>query len=89
MTKFVLATLILFGGPILSAQAQMGVNADPNFPYYPWCSVTSYSKQHSGRSCGFVSYQQCQFSIRGELGAICVENTWQSPPYAAARSRKR
>jgi hypothetical protein len=83
MRKHVFATLVILAASASAAQAYDGV------PYYPWCAINDYTRGHSGRSCGFVSYEQCRFSIRGDLSARCVENTWQSPNSAATSKRKR
>jgi len=51
-------------------------------PYYPWCFI---DYEHNHRSCGYVSYQQCQQADLGGPG-ICFENTFGS--YGSAQSAR-
>lgn len=61
----------------------------------PWCA-NYYGGYDGGTSnCGFVSYEQCMMTARGN-GAMCVPNPWyqgsgdRSQPQApAARPRAR
>ena len=92
LVGFGIVTFTLMAQVTVPAEAQLGVNADPNFPYYPWCSVGPASQDREYRNCGFTSYAQCRESVRGQTG-LCVENTWQTrpaaPPASARPSRKR
>jgi hypothetical protein len=39
---------------------------------YPWCT-TGASQEFGGRNCGFVSFEQCMQSARGN-GQFCERN---------------
>jgi hypothetical protein len=67
----VAASLPLFGTP---AQAQQ----------YPWCAIYSGGRGGGGINCGFVSFAQCQTSIRG-VGGTCQVN----PAYSVTSRRAR
>lgn len=43
---------------------------------YPWCAV--YDMQGSVTNCGFVSLEQCRWTVSG-VGGYCAQN-----PYLAA-----
>jgi hypothetical protein len=60
------AALPLFSAP---AQAQQ----------YPWCAYYTGGRDGGGTNCGFVSFAQCQATIRG-VGGVCEVN----PAYPAA-----
>jgi hypothetical protein len=48
--------------------------------WYPWCA--QYGGGHQGISavvCSFVSFGQCQATVRG-LGGFCIENSYPPPP---------
>ena len=44
---------------------------------YPWCAY--YGGGFSGTNCGFVSFEQCMESARGN-GGDCRQNTQYEPP---------
>jgi hypothetical protein len=60
-----LAAMPLFGAP---ARAQN----------YPWCEYIG-GESGGGRNCGFVSFEQCMQSARGN-GGDCRANTQYMPP---------
>lgn len=62
---FGIAVAALGGGP---AQAQN----------YPWCEYLG-GELGGGRNCGFVSFEQCMESARGN-GNDCRLNTMYTPP---------
>jgi hypothetical protein len=69
-----------------TAQAQTGMS---RIPYYPWCAVTGeHFEGGEGRSCGFVSYEQCMDSVRGQTG-MCFENIWGASRPSAAPAEKK
>lgn len=43
---------------------------------YPWCA--HYDTGDDGYNCGFVSFGQCQATIRG-MGGFCERNTQFQP----------
>jgi hypothetical protein len=43
---------------------------------YPWCE---YLGGGGGRNCGFISFEQCMESARGN-GSDCRQNTQYVPP---------
>ncbi len=49
---------------------------------YPWCAY--YSGRTGGENCGFVSFEQCRWTVSG-AGGFCAQN----PFYAAAQSTAR
>ena len=57
---------------------------------YPWCA--DYSEDVGGVNCGFVSWQQCMWTVSG-VGGHCRENGFYRGPAtrprtASARERK-
>jgi hypothetical protein len=44
---------------------------------YPWCA--HYSGRNGGTNCGFVSFEQCRWTVSG-VGGFCAVN----PFYVAA-----
>jgi len=49
---------------------------------YPWCA--EYVGQYE--NCGFVTFQQCEATIRG-VGGWCIPSPYYRP--AAARAKRR
>jgi len=45
---------------------------------YPWCEYLS-SDDGGGTNCGFISFEQCMESARGN-GSDCRVNTQYTPP---------
>ncbi|HWM48174.1 MAG TPA: DUF3551 domain-containing protein [Xanthobacteraceae bacterium] len=56
-------------------------------PTYPWCT-TGAAQEFGARNCGFVSFEQCLESARGN-GQFCEQNPAYSPPAAKAARRGR
>jgi hypothetical protein len=57
-------------------------------PVYPWCT-TGASQEYGARNCGFVSFEQCMDSARGN-GQHCDRNPfYEGPPPVRTKSRKR
>ncbi|HEY2531220.1 MAG TPA: DUF3551 domain-containing protein [Xanthobacteraceae bacterium] len=53
---------------------------------YPWCA--QYGTPYSDTSCGFVSFDQCMASVRGE-GGFCIQNNTYVPPPGPHRGHKQ
>ena len=53
---------------------------------YPWCA--QYGGRDGGRNCGFVSFAQCQDTVRG-MGGFCERNTSYHPAAAPTRQKPR
>jgi hypothetical protein len=43
--------------------------------YAPWCAI--YNDKMGGENCGFVSFEQCRFEVRG-IGGFCYPNPWHA-----------
>lgn len=55
---------------------------------YPWCT-SGASQEFGGRNCGFVSFEQCMDSARGN-GQFCDENPfYQAPRPQPAKTRRK
>jgi hypothetical protein len=65
LTALALAALVL-------ASASSGAMAQN----YPWCA--HYDTGDAAYNCGFVSFEQCQATIRG-MGGFCERNTQFRP----------
>jgi hypothetical protein len=46
---------------------------------YPWCEYIGGGSAGGGTNCGFVSFEQCMQSARGN-GNDCRPNTLYTPP---------
>ncbi len=55
----------------------LGIGTRANSQNYPWCEYID--APGGGRNCGFVSFEQCMESARGN-GNDCRANTMYSPP---------
>jgi len=66
--------LLIVGG-ILAAMASLGTRAEAQ--NYPWCEYIGGTG--GARNCGFVSFEQCLESARGN-GGDCRMNTQYIPP---------
>ncbi len=52
---------------------------------YPWCSQSAGSSENDGgRSCSYVSFEQCRASVQGS-NALCVRNDNYRPPQTPER----
>jgi hypothetical protein len=71
-------SLVVFG--IFAATAVFGTPAHAQ--NYPWCEYLSGGFNGGGRNCGFVSFEQCMESARGN-GNDCRQNTMYQPPAGA------
>jgi hypothetical protein len=49
---------------------------------YPWCA--QYSTRGGATNCGFVSFAQCQATVRG-IGGFCQQN----PMYVPSQPRRK
>jgi hypothetical protein len=54
---------------------------------YPWCEYIG-SQNGGGRNCGFVSFEQCMESARGN-GGDCRQNTQYEPPVGAHQTTRK
>jgi Protein of unknown function (DUF3551) len=68
LTVYILGALVATAGIGTPAKAQN----------YPWCEYIGGSFG-GGRNCGFVSFEQCMASARGN-GSDCRLNTQYTPP---------
>jgi hypothetical protein len=71
MKHLLIALGLLAAAPFLSAPAQA--------QNYPWCEYIDAGGDGGGRNCGFVSFEQCMESARGN-GNDCRFNTLYTPP---------
>jgi hypothetical protein len=72
MKQLLIALGLLAGAPFLSAPAQA--------QNYPWCEFLSGGEGGGGgKNCGFVSFDQCMQSARGN-GNDCRPNQLYTPP---------
>jgi Protein of unknown function (DUF3551) len=46
---------------------------------YPWCEYLGGGMMGGGKNCGFISFEQCMESARGN-GNDCRPNTMYTPP---------
>ena len=46
---------------------------------YPWCEFIGGDFDGGGQNCGFISFEQCMESARGN-GGTCSRNTTYVPP---------
>ena len=67
----------LIGLGLLAAAQFLGVPAQAQ--NYPWCEYIGGDGGGGGRNCGFVSFEQCMQSARGN-GGDCRVNTQYTPP---------
>ncbi len=51
---------------------------------YPWCA--HYSGRTGGTNCGFVSFEQCRWTVSG-IGGFCAQNPFYVAALAADRPR--
>jgi hypothetical protein len=57
-------------------------------PLYPWCT-TGASQEFGARNCGFVNFEQCMDTARGN-GQFCDRNPfYEAPPPSVARTKPR
>jgi Protein of unknown function (DUF3551) len=71
MRHSLIALGLLAAAPFFSAPAQA--------QNYPWCEYIDAGGDGGGRNCGFVSFEQCMESARGN-GNDCRLNTLYTPP---------
>jgi|tagenome__1003787_1003787.scaffolds.fasta_scaffold18004247_1 hypothetical protein len=75
----------LLGMSIVSALG--APSAKPAAPIYPWCT-TGAGHEFGARNCGFVSFEQCMQTARGN-GQNCERNPLSvDAENAAPRNRK-
>ncbi len=54
---------------------------------YPWCA--HYSGRTGGTNCGFVSFEQCRWTVSG-VGGFCAQNPfWVAAQAERPRNKKR
>lgn len=64
---------------VLAASAALATLAPPaHAQNYPWCEYLG-SGMGGAKNCGFVSFEQCIASARGN-GGDCRRNTMYTPP---------
>ncbi len=61
------------------AAAALGAGTPARAQNYPWCEYIGGGMGGGGRNCGFVSFEQCMESARGN-GSDCRINTMYTPP---------
>ena len=68
--------------------AAMAASPASGAPVYPWCT-TGAGHDFGARNCGFVSFEQCMQTARGN-GQNCERNPFyvDPPPPAHTKSRK-
>ena len=72
MKHLLIALGLLAAAPFFAAPAQA--------QNYPWCEYLDGGEGGGGgRNCGFVSFEQCMESARGN-GSDCRVNTQYTPP---------
>jgi hypothetical protein len=72
MKRFLIALAFLAAAPFFGAPAQA--------QNYPWCEYLGGGEGGGGgRNCGFISFEQCMESARGN-GSDCRLNTQYTPP---------
>jgi hypothetical protein len=68
--------IAVFG--VVAAAACVGTPAQAQ--NYPWCEYLGGGEGGGGgRNCGFISFEQCMESARGN-GGDCRQNTQYEPP---------
>ena len=55
---------------------------------YPWCEYISGGMGGGGRNCGFVSFDQCMESARGN-GGDCRANTMYTQPAGVSHTTRK
>lgn len=89
MTKVTLAIIAAASIAGLAALAEPAAAIE-----YPWCAQYNGADSGGARNCGFVSYEQCMWTIRG-AGGSCEENLFyldsiaKKPQPARKRQRER
>ena len=76
--------LIAFG----LAAATMAAGPPAHAQNYPWCEYIGSGMSGGGRNCGFVSFEQCMESARGN-GSDCRVNTMYEPPAGASHTTRK
>ena len=66
---------------VLGVLTLVGISQPAAAYDYPWCA--HYGGQTGGVNCGFVTLQQCRWTVSG-AGGHCVEN----PFYVAAQQER-
>lgn len=69
------------------AVAAVGSVSPARAQNYPWCEYLSGGEQGGGKNCGFVSFEQCMESARGN-GSYCRINPMYTPPPGPHPRRK-
>ncbi len=64
--------LLMLTGSVIAA----GIVTPAKAQNYPWCE---YISPGGGTNCGFISFEQCMESARGN-GSDCRVNTQYTPP---------
>lgn len=70
MTKYLIALVVA------ATFAGFGSIAPVYAAEYPWCA--QYGGRDGARNCGFVSFEQCQATVRG-IGGFCERNSFYIP----------
>jgi hypothetical protein len=68
---------LIFGIGILAAVSSFGPHAQAQ--NYPWCAYLGGGMGGGGKNCGFISFEQCMETARGN-GSDCRINTQYDPP---------
>jgi len=64
---------------ILAVTAFFGAPTPARAQNYPWCEFIGSGFDGGGQNCGFISFEQCMETARGN-GGICSQNTTYVPP---------
>jgi hypothetical protein len=66
----------------------LGAGTPAHAQNYPWCEYIGGGMGGGGRNCGFVSFEQCLESARGN-GGDCRANTMYEPPVGAHQTTRK
>ncbi len=70
--------LLLFLLTICAGVIWIGPRAEAQ--NYPWCAQYSGGSMGGAMNCGFISFEQCLVTVRGNGGFCIQNNTYQPPP---------
>jgi hypothetical protein len=76
-TVFAAILNVMSGGPVPAQTATI----------YPWCT-SGASAEFGGRNCGFVTFEQCLVSARGN-GQFCDQNPFYVGPKPAPKTERK
>jgi hypothetical protein len=74
---------------VLSALTMLLASAAPRpvaSQEYPWCAI--YDMEGSVTNCGFVSREQCSWTVSG-VGGYCAPNPFYAAAVASPRQQRK